>query len=352
MSKNIANNLSAKTISKVGKVAEVNQHLVQVSALNKIIASKDQQLKTANERLTSLELSLRDSQSYIEQLQEQLEQQLGQLQAANKTQKETAQQLQDRFDEVASLTALIKQQEAQLAQLKKDQTSLKKKAEIQAQEINTLTETSRKQKAAFESQLSQAHAALEQAKKSALTANKGNETEIKAYKKRIAELESSAAKQDKTLAQAAANLLAEQKRVQKLERQLYIQKITYQNPAEDYSKLESLLVNHRALMAKMHKTSGELELIEAHRGVIASSDLFDAKWYLATYQDLAKNPKAAKDPAGHFLLHGGLEGRNPSPKFDSEFYLAQYPDVFESGMNPLLHYLGIGQFENRYASKP
>lgn len=345
MSKKNINTAPVSLQAKGAQVAEVNQHLVQVNALNGIIASKSAQLSTANERVSLLEAALSQSQTYVEKLQVQLEQQLGQLQAANKTQKETAQQLQDRFDEVASLTALIKQQEAQFAQLKKDQTSLKKKAEVQTQEINTLTETSRKQKAAFESQLSQAHAALEQA-------NKGNETEIKAYKKRIAELESSAAKQDKTLAQAAANLLAEQKRVQKLERQLYIQKITYQNPAEDYSKLESLLVNHRALMAKMHKTSGELELIEAHRGVIASSDLFDAKWYLATYQDLAKNPKAAKDPAGHFLLHGGLEGRNPSPKFDSEFYLAQYPDVFESGMNPLLHFLGIGQFENRYATKP
>lgn len=352
MSKKNINIAPVSSQAKGAQVAEVNQHLVQVNALNGIIASKSAQLSTANERVSLLEAALSQSQTYVEQLQEQLEQQLGQLQAANKTQKETAQQLQDRFDEVASLTALIKQQEAQLAQLKKDQTTLKKKAEVQAQEIKTLTETSRKQKAAFESQLSQAQTALEQARKLASTANKGNETEVKLYKKRIAELESSAAKQDKTLAQAAANLLAEQKRVQKLERQLAIQKITYQNPAEDYSKLESLLVNHRALMAKMHKTHGELELIEAHREVIASSDLFDAKWYLATYQDLAKNPKAAKDPARHFLLHGGLEGRNPSPKFDSEFYLAQYPDVFESGMNPLLHFLGIGQFENRYATKP
>jgi 2-polyprenyl-3-methyl-5-hydroxy-6-metoxy-1,4-benzoquinol methylase len=58
------------------------------------------------------------------------------------------------------------------------------------------------------------------------------------------------------------------------------------------------------------------------------------------------------DPALHYLLHGGYEGRNPSGQFDTAFYLAQYPDVRVSGMNPLLHYVVHGAAEQRLPVPP
>ena len=53
------------------------------------------------------------------------------------------------------------------------------------------------------------------------------------------------------------------------------------------------------------------------------------------------------NPARHYLLMGGFEGRNPGPGFDSAYYLQHNPDVVESGINPLVHYLKFGEKEQR-----
>lgn len=72
---------------------------------------------------------------------------------------------------------------------------------------------------------------------------------------------------------------------------------------------------------------------------IRQSELFDPEWYLAEYPDVANT---GIDPAEHYLLHGGFEGRNPGPEFDSDRYLFDHPDLADSGINPLLHYLRSG----------
>jgi len=56
------------------------------------------------------------------------------------------------------------------------------------------------------------------------------------------------------------------------------------------------------------------------------------------------------NPLKHFLLFGGFEGRSPSDKFDSNYYIDNNPDVLDSGMNPLLHFLKYGVKEGREAS--
>lgn len=73
------------------------------------------------------------------------------------------------------------------------------------------------------------------------------------------------------------------------------------------------------------------------------SELFDSDWYLAQYPDAAGG-----DSTRHYLLHGGLEGRSPSQAFCSATYLNHYPDVREAGINPLAHYLLQGRSEGRY----
>lgn len=84
--------------------------------------------------------------------------------------------------------------------------------------------------------------------------------------------------------------------------------------------------------------------------LVAASNLFDVDWYLATYQDVAKAEEFAQQPATHYTLFGGFEGRNPCPEFDSRFYLQQYKDVRDSGINPLVHYLKYGRDEGRLIS--
>ena len=76
---------------------------------------------------------------------------------------------------------------------------------------------------------------------------------------------------------------------------------------------------------------------------IRASLLFDEAWYRKEY-GFGEYLDAAK----HYLMQGWKEGREPSPFFSNEEYLSLYPDVRESGMNPLLHFELHGFAEGRY----
>lgn len=80
------------------------------------------------------------------------------------------------------------------------------------------------------------------------------------------------------------------------------------------------------------------------RDVINNSPLFDAKWYLSEYPDVAAS---GVDPALHYIQFGASEQRNPSPHFDSAWYLKQYDDVAAAGVNPLMHFIRFGKAEGR-----
>jgi glycosyltransferase involved in cell wall biosynthesis len=78
--------------------------------------------------------------------------------------------------------------------------------------------------------------------------------------------------------------------------------------------------------------------------LIADSILFNMEYYLKNNADVLIS---GMNPAKHYLLHGGFEGRNPSMNFDSGLYLKNNPDVEKAHMNPLLHYILWGKAERR-----
>jgi len=78
--------------------------------------------------------------------------------------------------------------------------------------------------------------------------------------------------------------------------------------------------------------------------MLATSELFDEKWYLNTYPDAASSNL---HPVEHYLRIGAKAGHNPSKKFNTLFYLQTYEDVAQAGVNPLVHYLKFGKNENR-----
>jgi FMN phosphatase YigB (HAD superfamily) len=82
----------------------------------------------------------------------------------------------------------------------------------------------------------------------------------------------------------------------------------------------------------------------AHRKLVASSNLFDAEWYVSEYADVRD---ARVDPLSHFMESGWREKRRPSPKFDTTWYLTKYKDVAKAGVNPLVHFLRYGRAEGR-----
>lgn len=78
--------------------------------------------------------------------------------------------------------------------------------------------------------------------------------------------------------------------------------------------------------------------------IIRQSGLFDEAYYLISNPDVKAS---GIDPLKHYLLFGGIEGRNPSRRFDANFYLKYYPDVSKANFNPLLHYMLYGKNEKR-----
>jgi serralysin len=60
-------------------------------------------------------------------------------------------------------------------------------------------------------------------------------------------------------------------------------------------------------------------------------------------------PDQANDdnPSQQSLATRWQEGRNPSAPFDTNDYLAAYPDVKAAGIDPLLHYIQPGMAEGR-----
>lgn len=83
----------------------------------------------------------------------------------------------------------------------------------------------------------------------------------------------------------------------------------------------------RALAAPQRQS--DIELIQA-------SGLFDARWYLQKYPDVAE---AGVDPLTHYISDGAREGRKTSPHFDTRWYVNTYPDASTSNLNPLIHYI-------------
>src|SRR5437868_5916698 len=62
--------------------------------------------------------------------------------------------------------------------------------------------------------------------------------------------------------------------------------------------------------------------------------LFDADWYRRQARDIGD-----ADPIAHFLSAGFREGYSPHPLFDTKWYLVTYPEIAAAGVNPLIDYI-------------
>jgi len=82
--------------------------------------------------------------------------------------------------------------------------------------------------------------------------------------------------------------------------------------------------------------------------IILKNRLFNEEYYLENNEDVKLS---GHDPIKHFILHGGYEGRNPGPEFDTKYYQLHNPDIIVSGLNPLLHYILYGAAEGRKIRK-
>lgn len=190
----------------------------------------------------------------------------------------------------------------------------------------------------------------------------------------IHELEKELLMSNQMLGQRESELFSERKRGDELFKSLANADARNDKLADALARLESELEAHRAENEKLEATIQNLSLaFDATRSStswrvtepirwmvdavktsplglakavreIRGSGLFDPVFYLLKYPDVRDS---GGDPLKHYLLHGGHQGRNPSPLFHSKFYLDKYADVRVSGINPLLHYIREGRAEGR-----
>ncbi len=73
---------------------------------------------------------------------------------------------------------------------------------------------------------------------------------------------------------------------------------------------------------------------------------FDASFYLKCNPDVLNS---GVDPLWHYIFYGASEGRNPAPWFDTKKYVAKNPDIVASKLNPFCHYIIWGRREERVA---
>ena len=85
-------------------------------------------------------------------------------------------------------------------------------------------------------------------------------------------------------------------------------------------------------------------LHQHERSLVLASNFFDAGWYCVTYPDVHES---GAEPLDHFLTVGTAEGRSPGPRFDSGNYLRVNGDVGRAGINALVHYINNGNHEGR-----
>lgn len=100
--------------------------------------------------------------------------------------------------------------------------------------------------------------------------------------------------------------------------------------------------------AKLAREPGqELEKLKQYPAekairVLRQCSWFNTTWYLTQYPEVKES---GADPVEHYFYQGANEGKSPGPFFDTSRYLEQYPDILKNDLNPLLHYVEIGFYE-------
>ncbi len=107
-----------------------------------------------------------------------------------------------------------------------------------------------------------------------------------------------------------------------------LDKISVYSVAKNDTAIKFIEKIHDSMLYRLY-SSDPMTLIE-------ESGLFDHEWYLSVNSDVAKS---GIDPVQHYLKHGAMENRDPTPWFSTSDYRQQFSDESRKGVNPLLHYI-------------
>lgn len=78
--------------------------------------------------------------------------------------------------------------------------------------------------------------------------------------------------------------------------------------------------------------------------------LFDGRFYLRQAEKMGLSLER-ENPLAHYIKVGSKLGLSPGPDFDAKAYYERYRDIAAAGVNPLVHYLTLGESEGRTRRK-
>ena len=77
---------------------------------------------------------------------------------------------------------------------------------------------------------------------------------------------------------------------------------------------------------------------------IKEKGLFDIGYYLRKNPDIIES---GVDPLLHYMFYGFKESRDPNPSFDNDYYMSENPEIKDLDISPLVHYSVYGQKGNK-----
>ena len=92
------------------------------------------------------------------------------------------------------------------------------------------------------------------------------------------------------------------------------------------------------------------KIIRDFRELAHYAYVFDIEHYKSQLEtEEADQIQSIGDVILHYCTSGSRQGIDPSDLFDTDNYFSKYPDVKESGLNPMVHCFKFGMNENRYS---
>ena len=94
----------------------------------------------------------------------------------------------------------------------------------------------------------------------------------------------------------------------------------------------------------------EKKIIRDFRELAHYAYVFDSEFYKSQLERKeADSLQSIGDVILHYCTSGCRNGIDPSDLFDTDNYFSKYPDIKESGLNPMVHFFKFGIHENRYS---
>lgn len=332
-------------------VQAVEERAREVSRLESALTDRQQTIHAMLGQIETLTARMKDVERRADTQAEQGHRLNKELWDAQTRNSELAAVADERAQAIGKLEAELERWRESCSELRAKAAALEERAghwERTAQRDHSRLEAVERELASYQEQVQslKGHTAerdqrlrdLERKLANAGTRARNMEDVAKQWAKRLAEQETKLAGQRDAARQAEQDFAGEREKLANLERKTRSSRWLFRQVARRLVHAPSD-VTRRASQRRKDKRR-----YQRNYRLIAESELFDRNWYVENNPDVAA---AGIDPVRHYLLHGGFEGRAPSPDFDSAWYLAQNRDVTKAGFNPLLHYLHCGKAEDR-----